>query len=129
MAFKSVKVLIATIGLNLGSAAIAEDLVYFGTKNTGTVFYYDADTIRRNSNNTVEVWTKLDQSKDKTVSARTQRAKLRIDCSAETYGATSLYLYRSDGSVIESFDFEYPEMWSIPPVGHIKNLFKILCPR
>ena len=50
MVLKSAKVLIATIGLCLGSAAIAQDLVYIYTdESTGAVWYYDAETIRRNS--------------------------------------------------------------------------------
>jgi hypothetical protein len=127
MVFKSVKVLIATIGLSLGSAAIAEDLVYFGSDPTGTVFYIDKETIRKNLNNTVDVWIKLDESKNKTVDYNAQRAKLRIDCSDETYELRTLYLYRADGTVMKSINYEYPEMGSIPPVGHINNLFKILC--
>jgi hypothetical protein len=129
MGFKSAKLLIATVGLCLGSAAIAEDLVYFGTDPTDTVFYYDAETIRRYSNNTVEVWTNWDASKDKTVSWRTMRAKLRLDCDTESFGYKAVYKYSADGIITYSKDFQYPKMESIPPASSINALFKILCPR
>ena len=41
MGFKAAKVLIATIGLSLGSAALAEDLVYALTGKAGSVWYID----------------------------------------------------------------------------------------
>ena len=129
MIIKPVKVLIATIGLCLGSAAIAEDLVRYGLTASGTVFYYDADTIRQYSNNTVEVWQKEDASKDKTVSHRIARNKLRMNCSDETFGFVSINNYRADGTVMESSDYEFPKMSSVVPTSTIDTLFKILCPR
>ena len=129
MGFKSAKLLIATIGLCLGSAAIAEDLVNYSIGPNGTDFYYDAETIRRYSNNTVEVWSKQDASKDKTVTYRTKRSKLRIDCSAETFELIALFTYRADGTVIDSGVVEYPETIPIPPASTIDQLSKILCPR
>lgn len=46
MIIKAVKLLIATIGLSLGSAAIAEDLVFAVTGKAGSVWYYDAEPFR-----------------------------------------------------------------------------------
>jgi hypothetical protein len=128
MGFKSVKVLITTIGLCLGTAASAENLVYFGTNASGHVAYYDADTIRRYSNNTVEVWSKQDASKDKTVSWRTMRNKLRFDCSAETVGVLASYNYRADGSLIDADVFEDPKIAPIPPGSALRDVLKNLCP-
>ena len=127
MVFKSVKVLITTIGLCLGSAAIAEDLVYYSTTLNGTDFYYDAETIRRYSNNTVEVWQNVDASKDKTASFNTMKSKLRFNCVTETSGALASVFYRADGTVIDSGDFQYPKMVSITPGTPLNTLFKILC--
>ena len=129
MVLKSVKVLIATIGLGLGSAAIAEDLVYYGRDGTDTVYYYDADTIRRYSNNTVEVWEKRDASKDKTVPFRTAKNKVRFNCSAETHGYLSFFTFRANGTVIYSKSYEYPTMDPFPPGTIIDTLFKIICPK
>lgn len=128
MFFSSVKVLIATIGLSLGSAAIAEDLVYYGTGASRKIYYYDAETIRRYSNNTVEVWEKRDASKDKTVPFRTARNKVRFNCSAETHGYLSIVTYRANGTVIHSGSNEYPTMDPMPPGTIMDSLFKILCP-
>ena len=129
MGFKSAKLLIATIGLGLGSAAIAEALVYYGTDSQGAVNYYDTETIRRYSNNTVEVWRTEDASKDKTVSWRTQKQKVRIDCSAETFSFLSIVTYRANGTVMESSDYEFPKVRSIVPGSPMNTLFKIMCPR
>ena len=128
MVFRSVKVLIATIVLRLGSAAIAEDLVYYATDATGTTYHIDADSIRRHDYLYVDVWIKLDASKDKTVSYRTARDKLRINCSDETFGLLSINHYRPDGTVTDSRDYKNPEMSSIIPGTAVKELFKILCP-
>jgi hypothetical protein len=128
MVFRSVKVLIATIGLCLGSDAIAEDLVYYGSNSTGGSAYYDAETIRRYSNNTVEVWSKQDASKDKTVSWRTRRSKLRFNCSYETFGILASYDFRADGSLIDTNVFEDPIMTPIPPGNAVHDLLTILCP-
>ena len=127
MVFRSVKVLIATIGLGLGSAATAEDLVYYGTGPNRTDYYYDADTIRRYSNNTVEVWDKSDHSKDKTKTFRTARSKFRINCSDETLGFIASYEYRANGTLIDSSETKYPEMRSIPPGTAVDRLFRIMC--
>ena len=129
MDFKSAKVLIATIGLCLGSAAIAQDLVYIYTdESTGAVWYYDAETIRRNSQNRVEFWTEMDASKDKTVSFRTFKTKMRIDCSAETYGVLAAYKYRADGTVIDSESRLTTDMAPIVPGTFGQKLFTIMCP-
>jgi hypothetical protein len=127
MAIKAVKVLIATVGLGLSSAAIAEDLVYFTTDVSGTDFYYYADTIRRYSNDTVEVWVKQESSKDKTVSSRTSKDKLRINCSDETFGFKAHNEYRADGTSMKSYVYEYPDMSPIVPESTINKLFKIVC--
>ncbi len=128
MVFKSVKALITTIGLSLGSAAIAEDPVYFATDVTGTYFTYDADTIRRYSNNTVDVWIRLDASKDKTVRYRTAMMRLKINCSNNTFGMLAEYEYRANGTVMKSDVFDYPNMNPIAPTSTIDTLFQILCP-
>ena len=129
MIIKSAKLLIATIGLSLGSAALAEDLVYYFTTSNGTDWYYDTETIRRYSNNTVELWDVQDASKDKSVSWRTQRQKVRIDCSAETFSFLSIVTYRANGTVVETSDYEFPKVHSIVPASSMNKLFKILCPQ
>lgn len=124
---KAAKVLIATIGLCLGSAAIAEDLVVYSTDDSGTYYYYYADTIRRNPDNTVEVWVKSDHSKDKTVSWRTSKDKLRINCSNETYGLEASYEYGADGTIMDSQVFDYPNMRPIVPESVMNILRDKLC--
>lgn len=128
MVFKSVKALIATIGLSLGSAAIAEDLVRYGLTTPGSDYYYDAETIQKYSNNTVEVWIKVDASNDKTVPYRISRQKMRVNCSDGTFGFLAIYSYRADGTVMTSGETKYPEMNSIVPASTGNTLFKILCP-
>ena len=129
MGFKSAKLLIATIGLCLGSAAMAEDLVYCGTDATGSDMYYDTETIRRYSNDTVVVWVKFDASKDKTVSYRTSRIRLRMNCSDETFGVLAGSQYRANGTVMKSDVDEYPNMIPVTPGSNIATIFKIMCPR
>jgi hypothetical protein len=126
MIIKPVKLLIATIGLSLGSAAIAEGLVYASETDNGSVWYYDTETVRQ-SGSTVTVWTKRDASKDKTVRFRTVRQKLKIDCSDETFGTLSYIEYRADGTSNVSFSEAYPEMEPIPPGSVGYKLFQEIC--
>ena len=109
MGFKAAKVLIATIGLSLGSAALAEDLVYALTGKAGSVWYIDTETIRTYPNNTVEFWAKEDASKNKTVRYMTSRYHWRMDCSAETIGSLGFFDYRADGTVIQSEYYKTPK--------------------
>ena len=127
MIIKSVKLLIATIGLSLGSAAITEDLVFAVTGKAGSVWYYDAETVRRYPNNTVEFWAKEDASKNKTVRYRTSRYHWRMDCSAETMGSLGFVDYRADGTVIQSDYYKNPEMVPGVPGSIGQELFEIMC--
>ena len=127
MSFASARVLIATIGLGLGSAAIAEDLVYYGTDRSKSDYYYDAESIRRYNDGDVDVWTKRNALKDKTVSYRTQRAKLRLNCSSETVSFLSFVLYRANGTVMDSVSPAYPDMEPVVPGSMGQTLFDIMC--
>jgi hypothetical protein len=124
---KAAKVLIATIGLCLGSAAIAEDLVHLGTSPSGTIYNLDTGTIRRYSNNTVEGWLKFDASKDKRVSWRTSKHKFRINCTDEIFGSLYEIDYRADGTSIRSDSYEYPKMVPVVPGSVGQILFDLLC--
>ncbi len=126
MAFRSVKVLIVTIGLGLGSAAIAEDLVAYAKgrgSNEERFFYYDAETIRKYPNGTVEVWSTAATSKNDV-----SKVKFRINCSAETFGFLSIVQYGENGTVLVSDSNEYPKMEPVIPGTPTQKLFKILCP-
>jgi hypothetical protein len=126
MIIKPVKLLIATIGLGLGSAAIAENLVYYGEVRPGSIFLYDSETIRK-IGDTVTVWTKRDASKDRSVRFRTAMQKIRIDCSDETLGSLSYTEYGADGSIMVSESTSYPEMSPIIPGSVGYSLFQEVC--
>ena len=126
MSLASAKVLIAIIGLGLASAAIAEDLVYYGSDRSKSDYYYDAETIRRYDDGDVDVWTKRDASKDKTVSWRTATNKFRIDCSAETFRNLGEVTYRANGTVMSS-SFTPGKLVPVVPGTLVEILFKIMC--
>jgi TPR repeat protein len=128
MVLRSAKVFVATIGLNLGSAAIAEKLVYYATAPTLSDYYYDTETIRRYDDGDVDVWIKRDASKDKTVSFRTSRSKVRLGCSSETTGLLSIVVYRANGTVIDSVSQPDPDMEPVIPGSVGQTLFDIMCP-
>ena len=127
MIIKAVKLLIATIGLGLGSAAIAEDLVNYSIDPNLAYYYYDAESIRKNSNNTMELWIKVDHSKNKTVSYRYQRIKLRINCFEETFQSLAAFEYQADGNLTNRVEFEYPKTFVIPPGSTTDLLLKQVC--
>jgi|LauGreDrversion4_2_1035121.scaffolds.fasta_scaffold477564_2 hypothetical protein len=127
MVLKTAKLLIAIIGLCLGSAAFAEDLVYYGTGSTGTEYYYDAETIRKFKGDIVYVWMTADESKNKTVPYRRAMVMWRFNCSNETSGSLSFIAYRADGTVADSSSTTSPEMTPIIPGSMNQKLFKIVC--
>lgn len=124
MVLKSAKILIATIGLSLGSAAIAEDLVVYAKGANERFFFYDEETIRRFPNNTVEVWSTAATSKNDVA-----KVKFRINCSAETIGFLSTVQYGENGTVLASDSNEFPKMEPVIPGTPFQALFKILCPK
>jgi hypothetical protein len=127
MVLKTAKVLIATIGLCLGSAAFAENFVDIFTSQSGTIYKLDTESIRTYSNNSVEGWLKFDASKDKRVPWRTRKNKFRINCTTETFGSLYEVDYRADGTVMRSDSNEYPKMVPVIPGTIGKLVFDLLC--
>jgi hypothetical protein len=75
VAMKSVKFVIAALGLVAASVVLAENLVTYATTSGGTVHYYDTESIKHNAN-IATVWTYWDQSKNKSVKERYSRVKI-----------------------------------------------------
>ncbi len=107
---KAVKVAISAVALASGSAVMAEDLVYYAKGSTGSLKYYDRDTIRRVNGGYITVWTFEDGSKDRTVKFRTRRILMKIDCESMSSGAMHAVDYDANGQVIGSGNFEYPRI-------------------
>ena len=99
---------IATAALVCGSAAMAEDLVYYSQSNTGEVLYYDKDTIRAESGGYISVWTLSDAKNARTVKYRTRRVLWYIRCSAMSSGSMAFADYDAQGSLIDSGSFDEP---------------------
>lgn len=128
MVFKSVKVLIATIGLASGSTAYAQVYVPFEyAESSKRLWSYDADSITRNDN-TVTVWLKVDATKDRSVKFRIFLTKVKIECFDETYTAITLNEYSADGSLIKSETNQNQKMEKIGPGNLIiLKLLKNVC--
>jgi len=88
----------------LGSPAVAANWIYVTTSDSGTVAYYDLDSIRREGTD-VTVWEKLDLSQVKSTKIRERKSLSRYDCLGRTYTLISSVSYFGDGTT-RAFDFK-----------------------
>ena len=87
----------ATALVMAATPAFAADWVYVTTGEDGTVYYYDADTVRR-SGNQVTVWENWDHSRDKTTEYRERKVQIRYDCAERTITFLYSIAYYPDGT-------------------------------
>lgn len=123
---KAKKFLIGATALICGSAAVAEDLQFYASTNSGSLYFYDKDTIKR-TGNFLTVWVFIDRSKDKTETARSERQKYRIDCSQEEVGLMAYYEYDPQGNVLKSNQVNYPSMVNPAPQSIGEALWQGVC--
>jgi hypothetical protein len=109
---KHIKLIVAAALVMAATPAFAVNWVYVSSDSTGTVYYYDADTIRR-SGSQVTVWEKLDHSRDKTVKWREAKDRYRYDCDERTSTLLNSTNYYPNGEN-ESFTWETYEQKTRP---------------
>ena len=126
---KAVKVAIVAVALTSASAAVAENLVYYGETADGSVKYYDSDTIRRLSGGYITVWTMEDARKDRTVRYRTGRTLWKIDCEGMMLGPMAFANYDTNGRVLDSESTNYPKMIPAIPGSVGYSLVEAVCAR
>ncbi len=109
----SIKLMASAAFVMVSSPAYAVDWVYITTTNTGTVLYYDADTIQR-TGNLVTVWEKWDHSRDKTVKEREKKIRLTYDCVQRTStNLSAIYYYPDEKN--KTFNFKTSEQSFVAP--------------
>lgn len=123
---KAAKFVVGAIALVSGSAAMAEDLQFYASTTSGSLYFYDKDTIKR-VGNFLTVWVFIDRSKDKTETARSERQKYRIDCSQEEVGLLAYYDYDPQGNVLKSDQYSYPIMVNPAPQSIGEALWRGVC--
>lgn len=103
--------------------------VYITTSDTGSEFYYDANSIRA-SEGQVMVWLSQDAKKDKTVKFRTSKQRLVFDCNSENSKLVQYVAYNSVGRVIDQYNpSEFEQKWEGVIPGSIgAALFISVCP-
>lgn len=81
---KPISLLGAAIALIMAATpAFAVEWIYVDENDTGTVYYYDADTLSRYGNQ-VRFWGRTDHSRDKTRKEREVRTWQVYDCKSRT---------------------------------------------
>ena len=126
MAMKSVKFLLAAVGLANGSVLFAENLIQYDIASGGGIYYYDIESIKRNGDR-LTVWVMVDESKNKSVTYRTARLKWMVDCSDETLGLMLFAYYRANGTLFRTQSTNYPDMTPVIPGSVGASLFKSVC--
>ena len=120
--------LIAPAALLIGATpAYAVDWIYVTTSNSGSVWYYDANTIRR-SGDLVTVWERWDHSRDETVKQRERRIRSRLDCGQRTVTTLNSTSYYPDGK-LETFTWEAHEQEERPitPGTNAETMLDAVC--
>lgn len=121
------KIVIMVAALSCGSAAAAENLIYYADDNDGRVYYYDSDTIRRSNSGRISVWVLQDGTNDRTVKWRTRRILWNIDCSEMSSGAAAFADYDANGSLMDSNTFNYPILSPNVPGSVGYSLVEAIC--
>ena len=95
------------------TSALASDWRYLGTGTTGTIVLVDIESVRelpeiriRRPFPVMQIWVKMDHSKDKTVAYREQKVLWRYNCTDESGMIASYVTYGSSGRVLQSDSFE-----------------------
>lgn len=93
-------------GLVLASSPVAAtDWIKYSSSSSGTVFYYDADSIRLEGSK-VLLWTKQDYTNDKTEIAKSAILKRLIDCHNLTITMVSIIEYGRDDRILTNITVE-----------------------
>lgn len=100
---------------------MAADWRHLTTSASGTVVLVDVESVRelpalgiRRPFPVMQVWIKMDFSRDKSETYREWRALYRFNCTAETSMVVSSVTYAPDGRVVKSsasedYDFRYEQ--------------------
>lgn len=94
---KTIKFMAAAAALSLAAKpAFAANWIYVDETATGTVHYYDADTLARYGNQ-VRFWERMDHSRDKTYKERESRTWQVYDCQSRMVRILQGVTYYPDG--------------------------------
>ncbi len=75
----------------------------YSTSGTGSIYYYNIKS-QRNLNDRIEVWVKIDHSKDRTVKARETKHLYEVYCKDQKIRPMQQIEYDAAGKVLASFD-------------------------
>ncbi len=107
--------------------ALAVDWVLVDADADNTVWYYDADTLRR-SGDEVTVWGRYDHSRDKTVKAKYTISLYRYNCTQRTTVLISMTQYYRSGKIDASNRKPYEqEEEQIPPNTMFEAMLEAVC--
>ncbi len=110
------------------SSVAAENWIEITHNFTGSTYHYDSDT-KKTEGNTLQVWIMGDHSKDKTITERTSKMLMLIDCENETITMQASYTFSADGRMLKGGSFKKHEQDAEPVIpGSIGGwIFEALC--
>ena len=99
--------------------------VKYSSTDAGTVYYFSI-TSERVYADRIEIWTKADHSRDRTIRARTTMALFEIRCTSQKMRELQQTQYGANGGVLKSFD--QPDALASPIPETVGNdLYKEMC--
>ena len=93
------------LGVMSANAAHAANWIEVATDRDGTIYYYDAESLR-SVNGQIAVWEMLDAKNNRTAKYRSKKIRILYDCVKETRGYMAIITYDADGSVLDSTDYD-----------------------
>lgn len=97
---------------------------------SGSVWSVDATSIKdvwENGKAIRKAWIKIDNSRDKTIEAREEKAFVFFDCALEKIASTTWILYRSNGSVLRDISKPYPVYQNVVPETVSDQALETIC--
>ena len=101
--------LLALLILGPSTSEAQSNDVDLGPDSTGTNYWLIAGSVKQHEKYKF-AWFRADASKDATVSYRTSKFRIKFDCINERLGQTARVDYAPNGSVMNKFDTDYPQM-------------------
>lgn len=85
----------------------------YTSSGSGTVYYFNIQSVRHYSDR-IEVWIKMDHSKDRTTKARSSKMRYEVKCDSQTIRVLQAVENDASGSVLSSSDTPDPPVRIVP---------------
>jgi hypothetical protein len=113
---------------SISSTAHAENWVFVGKADTGSITFYDSDSLKTNGR-IVTIWEKVEARSDRTEPYSDAKFLMEYDCGDNTVYEKYEILYYRSGKTESNGPFEYGKWAPIAPGTIGASAIEALCPK